>query len=171
MRLMFWAIFAAMTGVYLAMVFWSLPAITAGAGGLLPFDLRATGYSFDQARAFLAATSDETRAFYLNVQQGLDMAFPALMAVTLVMAFRFLFRGAVRLVLSSLAVLAAGLDYLENAAVAVMLRAGADGLNEAMVAAASRWTVLKSAIVTLVLIALLAGLAMAFLRRRRKGAG
>jgi uncharacterized membrane protein len=47
-----------------------------------------------------------------------------------------------------------------------MFRAG-DGLAAAMVATASGWTVLKSGAVTLALLALIAGLVMAFMRRRK----
>jgi len=166
MRLIFWLMFALMLGVYLVMALWSIPKIVADAGGLLAFDLRPTGYSFDEASAFLAALSDEGRAFYLNVQQMLDSAYPALFAVVMVMAFSYLFAGWPRWVAMALALAGAGFDYMENAAVAVMLRAG-DGLNAAMVATASQWTVLKSGAVTLAFLALIVGLVMSFMRRRK----
>lgn len=166
MRPIFWLMFAVMTGIYLLMALWSSPHIAADTGGLLMFDLRPTGYSFDEASAFLSALSEGGRLFYLNVQQVMDMAYPALLAVVLVMAFTHLFRGLPRILAIVLALAGSGFDYLENAAVAVMLQAG-DGLSEAMVATASRWTVLKSGAVTLALIMLLIGLGMAFMRRRR----
>ncbi len=166
MRLIFWLMFTVMTGVYLVMAVWSIPKIVADASGLLAFDMRPMGYSFDEARAFIAALSDQGRAFYLNVQQMLDSAYPALFAVVMVMAFSHLFTGWSRWVAMALALAGAGFDYMENAAVAVMLRAG-DGLTEAMVATASRWTVLKSGAVTLALLALIAGLVMAWLARRK----
>lgn len=166
MRLMFWLMFVVMLGIYLVMGLWSIPKIVADAGGLLAFDLRPVGYSFDEARVFITALSDEGRAFYLNVQQMLDSAYPALFAVVMVMAFSHLFAGWTRWVAIALALAGAGFDYMENAAVAVMLRAG-DGLTETMVATASGWTVLKSGAVTLALVALIAGLMMAFMRRRK----
>lgn len=166
MRLIFWLMFAVMLGVYMTMVLWSVPKIVADAGGLLAFDMRPFGYSFDEASAFLAALSGEGHAFYLNVQQMLDSAYPALFAVVMVMAFNALFSGWPRWVASALALAGAGFDYMENAAVAVMLRAG-DGLNEAMVATASQWTMLKSGAVTLALLMLIAGLLMVWLRKRR----
>ena len=168
MRLIFWLMFAVMTGVYLVMVLWSIPQIVADAGGLLAFDMRPMGYSFDEAGAFLEALSDEGRLFYLNVQQMLDSAYPALFAVVMVMvmAFTHLFRRLPRVLAIAFALAGAGFDYLENAAVAVMLRAG-DSVTETMVATASRWTVLKSGAVTLALVALLIGLGMAFIRRQR----
>ena len=166
MRLIFWLMFLMMTGVYLTMALWAIPKITADAGGLLAFDLRPMGYSFAEAQAFLAALSDQGRGFYLNVQQMLDSAYPALFAVVMVLAFGQIFSGAARFVASAVALAAAGFDYMENAAVAVMLRAG-DGLSEAMVATASQWTMLKSAAVTVALILLIIGLARAVLAKRK----
>ncbi len=166
MRLIFWLMFAVMMGVYLTMALWSIPKIVTDAGGLLAFDLRPMGYSFDEARAFITVLSDQGRAFYLDVQQMLDSAYPALMAVVLVMAFTHLLRGWQRWVAIVLALAGAGFDYMENAAVAVMLRAG-DGLTETMVTTASGWTVLKSGAVTLALLALIGGLVMAWLGKRK----
>lgn len=166
MRMIFWILFTVMVGVYLVMALWSIPKITADAGGLLAFDLRPTGYSFAEAQAFLTALSDEGRGFYLNVQHMLDGAYPALFAVVMVMAFNHLFAGWPRWGAIALALAGAGFDYMENTAVAVMLRAG-DELSAAMVATASQWTVLKSGAVTLALLALIAGLLMAWLRKRK----
>ena len=166
MRLMFWLMFAVMLGVYLVMVLWSGPKVMADAGGLMMFDMRPFGYSFDEARAFIAALSEGGRAFYLNVQQMLDSAYPALFAVVMVMAFNHLFAGWPRWIAMALALAGAGFDYMENGAVAVMLRAG-DGLNAAMVATASGWTVLKSGTVALALLMLIAGLVMAWIGKRK----
>lgn len=170
MRLIFWLLSAAMLAIYFTMVLWSLPIVAENAGGMMPFDLRAAGYSYAEAQGFLAALSDYGRAFYLNVQHRLDNAYPALMAVVLVFAFVQLYQGVLRWVAIGLAIAGAGFDYMENVAVAVMLRASGaagDGLTEAMVATASRWTVLKSATVTLALLALIIGAVMAYLRKRR----
>jgi len=168
MRTLFWVLFAAMAAVYLTMLFWSLPFLRDASGGLMPFDLRPGGYSPDEARVFLAALGDTGRDFYLHTQQMLDSAYPALLAVVLVMAFQRLFDGALKWVLSSVALLAAAFDYLENAGVAAMLRAGANGVSADMVAAASRWTVLKSATATIAITALLIGLALAGWRRWKR---
>lgn len=170
MRLIFWLLSAAMLAIYFTMVLWSLPIVTENAGGMMPFDLRAAGYSHAEAEGFLAALSDYGRAFYLNVHHRLGNTYPALMAVVLVFAFVQLYQGVLRWVAIGLAIAGAGFGYMENAAVAVMLRASGaagDGLTEAMVATASRWTVLKSATVTLALLALIIGAVMAYLRKRR----
>ena len=114
MRLIFWLMFAVMLGVYMTMAFWSIPKIVADAGGLLAFDLRPLGYSFDEASAFITALSDEGRVFYLNVQQMLDSAYPALFAVVMVMAFSHLFAGWPRLLASAFALAGAGFDYIDR---------------------------------------------------------
>jgi hypothetical protein len=174
-RALFWALAAVTLAVYLAMVLWSLPRISAAAGGLAPFDLRPGGYSEAQARAFLALLGEDGARFYLAVQQRLDTAFPALSAATMAIAIVHLGRDlprAARLAAAAVPVLGAAFDYLENAAVAVMLRAGANGLTAEMAAAASRWTVLKSAFVAaafVILLLLLVRAALVRLRARREG--
>ncbi len=85
-RLAFWLLFAATLGVYATMLGWTLPAISAAAGGLPAFDMRPGGYSFDEAKAFLAALSPEGKALYLDVQHKLDTAYPGLLAATLFFA-------------------------------------------------------------------------------------
>jgi hypothetical protein len=70
-------------------------------------------------------------------------------------------------------VLTAVFDWAENVAAAVMLSAGANGLTPEMVAAASRWSVLKAGVSTVAYTALLVLLVwqgIAWARRRRAGA-
>lgn len=146
-KLLFWLLVAATGVVYAAMAVWSLPRISDAAGGLMPFDLRPFGYTETEAREFLRRLSDDGRAFYLTVQHRLDLAFPALLAATLVWtAFRLPPPGwrAVRWVLIGAAVGGMVADYLENAAVAAMLSAAPDAVAVGQIATASRWTVLKS---------------------------
>lgn len=167
MRLIFWLIFAVTMAIYLTMVLWSIPYIVSHAMGLMPFDLRFTGYDYEEAALFHEALSDEGRRFYLTVQHSLDGAYPGLMAVTLVMSFRALYQGATLYVASGFAVLAAVFDYLENASVAVMLKTLLIDLSKQMVARADLWTLLKSGAATLAFSAVLVGLVMAVIRRMR----
>ncbi len=175
-RAAFWLVFAVTLGVYLVMLLWTLPAITAAAGGLAPFDLRPTGYSFDEARAFLAALTPEGTALYRTVQQRLDIAYPALLAATLVLAILLLSPsglGRWRWLLAATALPGMVFDYLENAAVAAMLDGGAAALTPELAQAANRWTLLKSAFSTLAFTVLLVLLARWLFRRvlhRRRGA-
>ena len=159
-RLAFWGLFALMSAVYATMVFWSLPRLSAMAGGVQMFDLRPMGYSFDEAQAILAALGDVGIQFYVQVQHKLDTVYPALLALTLIWAFQALFRRRAAQVLSVLAAGAAACDYSENARVATMLKAGADGIDNAMVEAASFWTIAKSGLTTIALIALLVGMVL-----------
>lgn len=174
-RAAFWLVFAVTLGVYLVMLLWTLPAITAAAGGLTPFDLRPTGYGLDEARAFLAALSPEGTALYRNVQQRLDIAYPALLAATLALAIlRLAPAGASCWLLATTALPGMVFDYLENASVATMLDVGAAALTPELAATASRWTLLKSAFSTLAFAGLLALLALWLFRRlirRRPGPG
>ena len=171
MRLIFWALFAVMTGVYLTMVLWSLPIIVDAGQGRVPFDLRPAGYHFDYAVFFLEELSEEGRLFYLNVQQMLDSAYPALFGVVMTMAFVHLLRGYYRIIAIGFALAGMVFDYLENAAVAVLLLAGPRGyFTPEMVARASMWTQAKSVTVTVALLMLISGLVMAW-RRKRKVAG
>ncbi|KEO56433.1 hypothetical protein [Thioclava pacifica] len=158
---------AALTGaVYLAMTLVTLPHLREAAGGLAPFDLRPGGYSAAQARAFLDALDAPARQYYLSVQQRLDLVFPALEAVTLIFAFRALATGWLAVGLSVMAGLGAVFDYLENHAVAALLRA--DTVTDDMIVRASGWTVLKSVAVTLSLTALaLLTLRAVYFRMRR----
>jgi len=158
-RILFWILLAVTLGVYLAMVTWTLPAITAEAGGLAPFDLRLGGYTFAEARAFLAALGPDGTALYKGAQHRLDIFFPGLVAATLYFAVAFLLPArtiAMRMALAAAILPVALFDWLENGAVATMLAAGAEGVTAAMVATANRWSVLKVAFSTAAYSALLA---------------
>lgn len=159
-RIAYWAVFAAALAVYAAMVGWTLPAISRDAGGLSPFDMRPTGYSVAEARAFLAALGDEGRALYLGPQHWLDLVYPALLAVVLIGAVKVLI--APRWLQFGLCLLALGgmaADYLENARVAAML--GGGPVPDALILAANRATQVKAAATSAVMLAVCAGLALA----------
>ncbi len=142
----FWALLAATAAVFLAMAFWSVPRLEDHASGDLPFDVRLLGYSYEEARDYLARLGREGRIFYLNVQWRLDSVFPALLALTLGFALPWLYPGAGpwgRAVLIVLAYAGAVFDYVENYHIASMMIAGPDLLTQDTVAAASRASILK----------------------------
>lgn len=170
--LIFWTLFAITMSVYLTMVLWSLPLLQQMAGGLPAFDMRPTGYSLAEARALVAALGSPGADFYLNTQMWLDTAYPGLLAAVLVLAFFKLAKGWLAWLLFAGALVMAMSDYLENRAVATMLRAGPDGLTDALVESANNWTLLKSISSTLVFVALLILLIIAgwqWLRTRKNG--
>ncbi|MDA5095520.1 hypothetical protein O2N63_15630 [Aliiroseovarius sp. KMU-50] len=151
--------------VYLAMVLWSLPIISGDAGGLMPFDLRPGGYSYDEAQEFLSALGPQGRTHYLGPQHWLDLFYPGLMALSLVLAYLILFARKWAVLFSAVAVLAAVFDWAENSAVAEMLNAGVDGVSESLVGWASVLTILKSGAVTLAMLLLLLGCGRVLVRR------
>jgi hypothetical protein len=164
----FWGLFAVTLGVYLAMVLWSLPRLQVMAGGLAGFDLRPMGYSPSEARELLAALGPKGADFYLSVQLWIDSVYPGLMAAVLIFAFAALAQGIWVWILTAGAFVMAGCDYLENHAIAGLLRAGPDAVNDAMITSASGWTLWKSISSTVVFTALLVLLARAgWLRLRR----
>jgi len=145
----FWFTVLATVAVYIAIVGWSAPKISGYADGLVIFDLRPTGYGFQEAEAFLAALTDEGRMFYLSVQHRLDTLYPALLAVTTIWAFLLLLpRNGLALFAPLLPIVAMTFDYLENLAVAVMLHSGTQSLTAEIVSHASRYSVLKSGFTT-----------------------
>lgn len=168
MKAAFWTVVVVALCVYLAMVGWSIPRISAAAGGLPPFDMRPGGYRLDEARTFLAALTDEGEDFYRRVQLRLDLLYPALLAAATGWAFlRLAPRRRWRWALVLVAIAAMTFDFLENAAIARMLDAGSDGLTSELVARASAWSQLKAAATMVSLSLLLVLLLLALLRRRR----
>ena len=166
-RRAYWLIFAVMLMVYGAMVFWTLPTISDGAGGLIAFDLRPTGYSVSEARAFLGNLSDEARAIYMGPQRWLDMVYPALLGIVLAGALRA-FVGHVVLcrVLLMVVLVSVLADYYENFLVAQMLVEN-QAASDALISSASRATIAKSALAGVAMTALLIALAKAGFARWR----
>ncbi len=162
----FWGLFVLMAVNYLIMVLWSLPQLMVE--GVLPFDLRPAGYSPDDARAYLSGLSPEARAFYLGPQHWLDTAYPALLLLTLGVAFHRLFGRGMAWGATAVAGAAAGFDWLENAAVSGLLALDPGGVTDALVQAASRWTVLKSTAVPVALTLLMIGAGRKLWLRKRE---
>jgi hypothetical protein len=144
---LFWISLLAAVGVYLTMILWTLPAITAAAGGLAPFDLRPLGYDFGEAQAFLGALPEQGRQLYLDVQQRLDIAYPALLTLVLGLGIALVSPpkfGNWKWLLALTSVPGSLFDYWENMLVRSILNSPPDALDPALVAAASSATVLKS---------------------------
>lgn len=160
----FWFILVAMLAAWSGMNLWSAPKIEELSGGLRLLDMRFTGYDFEDARAFITAIGDEGVAFYLGVQLWIDMIFPPLLGAVLFLFYRWLFPGWPGRIIGTLSLLSIVVDYLENAALATMLRAGADGLTPEMVASASQWTQTKWSLSLIGLATVVAGVVL-YLRR------
>ena len=74
--------------IYLVMVLGTLRHLTDLAG-VLPFDLRPTGYSQVDAEGLLEALGESGRQYYLTRQIPLDTLYPALLALTLMSTLRW----------------------------------------------------------------------------------
>lgn len=171
-RRIYWLVVSATLGVYLIMIFWSLPKVSVAAGGLPVFDMRPGGYSYEDARAFLAALSEDGKRFYLNVQHRLDTAYPALLTVTLAWSILRVTPagwGKARHFLALAAIPGMVFDYLENTDVARMLALGPEGITPELVGTASFNSQMKAVSTTLaisILLVLLGWRAYARLRKR-----
>jgi len=110
--------------VYFAMIFITLAHLQTVAGQI-PFDMRPTGYSREDADVLLNALGEDGRAYYLRYQISLDTLYPALLAMTLVAAIGWLaVHFTHRIILRAgvaLSVGAALFDYGENLGIVVML--------------------------------------------------
>lgn len=157
MKVAYWTLFSVTMALYATILCWSLPQVAAAAGGLVPFDLRPTGYSVDEALAFLGALTPAGSAFYKGTQHLIDTVYPPLMSLTLFFAIAALAQrlGNWRWLLAAPALPIAAFDLAENWAVDRMLDAGATGVTPQLVAEASLYTVLKSDLSTLTMSILL----------------
>lgn len=157
MQKAFWTTFGAATVVYLTMVLWSLPYIAQEAGGLMPFDVRPMGYSVAEAQEFVSALSPAGRAFYLGTQHTLDIVYPALIGLVLVLGVQLLFKAPVSSVLSIIALMASASDYLENYLIASVLSEAGAMVDANLVNVASVLTVSKSVGQTICFVAMFLG--------------
>ncbi len=168
-KVIFWAIFLATMGIYAAMLVWTLPSIQQEAGGLVPFDLRPTGYTYEEAMAFILSLSENGRKLYLGPQRWLDIIYPAGLALTIGLAIAALvpLTKVWKFLFAIVAVPGMCFDYLENGAVRSLLLTTPDTINATAVETASRYTVLKSVFDTAAFVVLIAMLILWFIRRLR----
>lgn len=170
----FWPIFILTMGIYITMLVWSLPLITNAANGLVPFDMRPTGYSFDEAKAFLTALTEDANSFYRHTQIAkLDMAYPALLSITLFLAIGLLTQNWLKFwgwIVALIAIPGTVFDYMENVNLQLMLFLGPENINAEIVAKASERSVAKAmfttAAMSVLLIALIVWIIL-WVRRKR----
>lgn len=156
----------------------TVPHIRQLAGGAAPFDLRWSGYTFEDARAFLAAIGEPGRAYYLNPELILDGIFPPLYSLSFALAFWWLTmpgrlrQGAIflslRWALVALSFTTAILDGVENFCIARMIWTWPD-LSAGLVHVGSLATQSKLVAATISALLLVLLGAMAALRRVWRG--
>ncbi len=153
--------------IYLIMILITLAQIEA-LSSLVAFDMRPGGYSVSQANELLVALGTKGRRYYLTRQIPLDLAYPALMALTLVSTLRWLnLKGTTDWLVKMgvyLSIAAALADYLENIGIALML---ANGPNPPvlLIHAASFSSITKASLTSIAVILLILCAAQAFYRK------
>ena len=168
------ALFVASGALWAVLALVTLPHLQHLANGAAPFDLRRSGYSYEEARQFLDAIGEQGRAYYLNPELLLDTFFPPLYAglgalvlwwLTMPGRLRAGATPAVwRWALIALPVAELIFDWGENACIAAMIWTWPD-LSPVLVRVSSVATRLKYAVVALTAISLVALAAAALLRR------
>ena len=159
----------AAAGFYLLMIFVTLAQIET-LSGLRPFDMRPDGYSAEQANSLLSALGSSGRRYYLMRQIPLDLAYPALMALTLVSLLKWLRLQEVnhRLVQIGIwfSIWAALADYLENVGICLMVLSWPE-ISANTVLAASVASTVKSGLTTAAVLIVLLGVGFWAFKRIR----
>lgn len=78
--------------IYIIMQSYSIPSIGHEAGGLLIFDMKPLGYTYEYAYTFLSQLSEKGYELYKHVQLPLDILFPILNCLTGLCTFTLLIR-------------------------------------------------------------------------------
>jgi len=164
------AIFGIMAAtVYAVMVLITLRNLQS-ISGVLPFDMRPTGYSYADAQLLLERLGATGRQYYLTRQLPLDIFYPPLLAYTLTSAFLWCgivpaSRGWIGfgIVLAWTAALA---DYCENIGIAALLLQWPD-ISTGLVTATSLASMVKAGTTMLAITVLLVVLARTVWRRAR----
>ncbi|MFO1183978.1 MAG: hypothetical protein U1E56_04250 [Bauldia sp.] len=150
------AVFLVSAAVWAAMAFGTLAHLRRLAGGLAPLDLQPFGYRPADVNALLTALGEEGRRFYADVQLRIDAVYPALYALSRALLIWWLTEPGrlgrdaalpLRLALLAAPLIGAGLDYVENSAIAAILAAPMP-VDRVTVGAAALATEMKSVAVT-----------------------
>ena len=147
--------------VYLLMIGYSIPAVSAFSPELPLFDMSPTGYTFDYANELLSALGAEGRNLYLTTQLPLDFIYPGLFAITYSLLLVWLFaktcQANSKVYYVALVPLLAGIfDYMENLFIIKIINSFPD-LQATTVANASTFTLLKSGFSTVFFVLLIVG--------------
>lgn len=157
-------LFVLTMAVYLTMLSYSIPAVTAYAPEQPIFDLSPAGYSFNYAYELLDTLGAEGRELYLSTQLPLDFIYPGLFSITysllLVWLFGKTFNVSSKVFFFALVPFLAGIfDYAENVFIIKMISSFPD-LQVTTVNTASTFTLLKSSFTMLFFVLLILGFAL-----------
>ena len=159
-------LFVLTMAVYLTMLSYSIPAVTAFAPELPIFDLSPLGYSFNYANELLDTLGAEGRNLYLSIQLPLDFIYPGLFSLTysllLVWLFGKTFNENSKIYYLALVPFLAGIfDYVENVFIIKMINSFPD-LQVNTVKIASTFSILKSSFTSVFFTLLIVGFALLF---------
>lgn len=162
-------LFVLTMSVYLTMLFYSIPAVTAFAPQLPIFDLSPFGYSFNYATELLDTLGVEGRNLYLSTQLPLDFIYPGLFSITYSLLLVWLFgktfnENSKIYYLAFVPFLAGVFDYVENVFIIKMINSFPD-LQITTVKVASIFTLLKSSFTMLFFVLLIVGFALLLKRK------
>ncbi|NNJ72093.1 MAG: hypothetical protein HKP09_02815 [Enterobacterales bacterium] len=152
--------------VYVVMMYYSIPAVTAFAPELPIFDLSPFGYSLSYANELLSILGTEGRHLYLSTQIPIDFIYPGLFSITcsliLIWLFGKTFNANSKIYYLALIPFLAGIfDYVENIFIIKMLNSFPE-LQTTTVKIASTFTILKSSFTVFFFILLIAGIVLLF---------
>jgi hypothetical protein len=113
-------------GVYIIMLFYSIPSTIALAPHMKIFDMSPTGYSAEYAFSLLNAIGSEGRNTYLTVQLPIDFIYPGLFGISYSLLLGWLFSKSFNysskiFYFSFMPMIAGIFDYFENIGIIVML--------------------------------------------------
>ena len=140
-----------------------IPKIEAGNPPMRAFDMCSTGYSAEQARAFVLWLSDDAKATYLNAQLPLDFFYP--IAYAAFFALLWLAVGGKKWGIAFPVALAL-FDYIENSLVIVMLKNASFADSVAKIASVA--TVIKSVLMYVIIVAEIVALIVCIVRKKKK---
>jgi hypothetical protein len=147
--------------VYITMLSYSIPLVSAFAPELPLFDLSPAGYSFAYANELLMALGAEGRTVYMTTQLPLDFMYPGLFSITYSLMLVWILGKLVCATskvhyLALIPFLAGIFDYIENVYIIKMIVSFPD-LQESTVEVGSLFTLLKSGFTTVFFILLTVG--------------
>lgn len=164
-------LFIATMALYLFILLYTIPTVTARAPDRELFDMSPGGYDLTYAGELLEAIGEEGRDSYLRLQLPVDFIYPGLFAVSYTLMLFWLFGKSVGTSRTASALcfvpaLAGLFDYCENIGIILMLRSFPD-LSPRVVKLSSLFSVLKSMATIAFYLLLMGGLILLAIKRIR----
>ncbi len=159
-------------GIYLIMLFYTIPQVEKQASGMKLFDLMPGGYSFEYANELLTKLGESGRELYLYYQLPLDFLYPGLFAVSGSLLLSWLLLksrdDSSKIFYSCFIPIVAGVfDYLENSFIVYFLTHYAN-ISPGSVYVSSAMTIAKSVMTTLFFVFLVIAVITFYARKHKQ---